>query len=131
MHFAGQAIISILYFGAAWYFWDIWAALAFVVFCVVIGLDFEKTIENIKNIYDDEIYRLKTENAELQKQIITPRFIKGVRITDTERQEITLNSDDVSSVEYSKNYYHYIVRMKNGTTHILDSIDDSEITKGL
>jgi hypothetical protein len=62
-----QIIISIVFFGAVWYFWDIWAALLLMVYLAIVGASYEKIMNNMSSAYTDEIRRLQNENARLRQ----------------------------------------------------------------
>lgn len=62
-----QIVFSLAFFGAVWYFWDIWAALLLLVYLAIVGASYEKIMNKMTSAYNDEIRRLQNENARLRK----------------------------------------------------------------
>jgi hypothetical protein len=64
-----QITCSLVFFGAIWYFWGIWAALFALLYLGILGAVFESELGKIRDSYDAEIYRLNKENDMLKKQL--------------------------------------------------------------
>lgn len=63
-----QIFIGLVLMGAVWYFWGVWALLAWVLSLGYMASMTYKTIDKMTGAHNDEMHKLQNEIAHLKQQ---------------------------------------------------------------